>query len=463
MISHRIVCIDTGSTWTKGALFELGQSPRVLKRHCTPTTQHDLYESYSAVRHALGHEHQALVTSSAHGGLRIAAIGIVPELTLQAARLTAMSAGAKIVRHYAWKLTEADIADLETVAPDIVLFTGGTDGGNESYNPANAEAIAASALRAPIVYAGNRSIADHISRILSSREVVVAGNVMPEVNRLDPEPARNAIREVFLRRIIEGKGLERIARDAASPIKPTPLAVFELVHALARRDPGHTFCLADPGGATTDIYSAGPAHSDNGAILRGLPPPRLMRTVEGDIGMRVSASSLVDVSADYLDGAISRAGLSRKVFHSHVAHAESEHAFLPDSRDGIACDRLLAAACLRAAFARHAGRFSELFLPDGRRTVQTGKDLRTYRSVILTGGFAAAHGDAALLRSALSPVPCDSDGPALVPRDAVVLLDAEYLVPLVAPLASAHPRDAVHLMQSHLVPPPGEPFEGRRA
>ncbi|MBD3243274.1 MAG: hypothetical protein GF331_21975, partial [Chitinivibrionales bacterium] len=241
---RRVICIDIGSTWTKGALFELGAPPRVLATHHIPTTQQDLYVGYRTVRQALdpAERTEILVTSSAKGGLSVAAIGIVPELTLQAAKLTAMSAGAKVVRHYAWKLTAGDIADLERAAPDIVLFTGGTDGGNESYNPANAQAVAASSLAAPIVYAGNRSLADRIRTILADRDVIVAGNVMPAINRLDPEPARAAIRKIFLERIIEGKGLDRIARETAQPIKPTPLAVFALVEALAAADPGHSFC-----------------------------------------------------------------------------------------------------------------------------------------------------------------------------------------------------------------------------
>ncbi|MBD3241512.1 MAG: hypothetical protein GF331_13060, partial [Chitinivibrionales bacterium] len=172
--------------------------------------------------------------------------------------------------------------------------------------------------------------------------------------------------------------------------------------------------------------------------------------VEGDIGMRVSVGSLVDTATDFLTAAALDTGVTHQALERHVAQIRCDHAFLPDTPQTLACDRLLAAACLRTAFARHAGRFTEVYLPDGKRIAQTGKDLRAYERVVLTGGFAAAHGDHNLLAGALSPVPADTDGPALVPRDPEVLLDTEYLVPLVASLASGQPAVAADLMRAHL-------------
>jgi hypothetical protein len=50
----------------------------------------------------------------------------------------------------------------------------------------------------PIVLAGNRSAMGRVSGRLSGREVIVTDNVMPEFNVLDIEPARAAIRDVFI-------------------------------------------------------------------------------------------------------------------------------------------------------------------------------------------------------------------------------------------------------------------------
>jgi uncharacterized protein (TIGR01319 family) len=70
-------------------------------------------------------------SSSAKGGLAVAAMGLVPSITLESAKVTAHSAGAKIAQYYSYKLNRHDIRALEDSPPDILLFTGGTDGGEE--------------------------------------------------------------------------------------------------------------------------------------------------------------------------------------------------------------------------------------------------------------------------------------------------------------------------------------------
>ena len=44
--------------------------------------------------------------SSAAGGLRMVAIGLVPELTAKAARQASLGAGAKVIKTYSYELTE---------------------------------------------------------------------------------------------------------------------------------------------------------------------------------------------------------------------------------------------------------------------------------------------------------------------------------------------------------------------
>jgi uncharacterized protein (TIGR01319 family) len=332
----------------------------------------------------------------------------------------------------------------------MLLLTGGTDGGNESYAIANAEALAASQLDVPVVYAGNRTLVPEIERTLGRGTLVITDNVMPELGRLNPEPARGAIRTLFLDTIVEGKGLAQVSGDAACAVKPTPLSLYEFARVLHEVDPERALCIVDPGGATTDVYSCGQAVADPSVVLRGMQPPEVMRTVEGDVGMRVSVRSLVHSAGDYLDSACSERGPAREVLGRHVDRIAGDHEFLGETAEDIACDRLLGAACIRTGLARHAGRFREVFTPDGRRTVQTGKDLRDTAAVVLTGGFASAHGDERLLEEALTPVPADEDGPALVPHGARVLIDREYLVPLLALLATRDQQSATTLYSRHV-------------
>ena len=93
------------------------------------------------------HDYVAKASSSAKGGLAVAALGLVPEITLEVAKLAACSAGAKLTQVLSYRLNGADIRALEQNPPDILLFAGGTDGGNTDYLLRNAQALARSSLR----------------------------------------------------------------------------------------------------------------------------------------------------------------------------------------------------------------------------------------------------------------------------------------------------------------------------
>ena len=122
---------------------------------------------------------------------------------------------------------------------------------------------------------------------------------MPEFNRLNIEPARRKIKELFISRIIEAKGLSRIQEMCKTDIIPTPLAVLnacELLSKGTKNMPGLGDLLAvDIGGATTDVYSISDGRPTlENVTVKGLPEPVSKRTVEGDLGMRYSLPSLVD-------------------------------------------------------------------------------------------------------------------------------------------------------------------------
>jgi len=240
----RFVTIDIGSTWTKGAIVDLdGSAPRLLARASVPTTQHDLAEGFTRVRGALARDVGAegatvRFSSSAKGGLAIAAVGLVPDLTLSVARMAAASAGGRVTAGFSYRLASDHVAAIAAARPDIVLLCGGTDGGNESHVLHNARALASSTLACAFLYAGNASIRDEVRGILGAKDLTVTENLMPEVGRLDLEPARECIRALFLARIVEGRGLTRVRAESGCDPKPTPLAVYELVAALARELPG---------------------------------------------------------------------------------------------------------------------------------------------------------------------------------------------------------------------------------
>jgi uncharacterized protein (TIGR01319 family) len=261
--------IDFGSTYTKLRAVDLdaarilgaGQGPSTVASDVTLGLEAALEDLKSHLGRLPDFRHR-LACSSAAGGLRMVTVGLVPQLTAEAARQAALGAGAKLVGTFAYELTEGDVQGILDLAPDILLLAGGTDGGNSAFITGNAAALAASELACPIVVAGNRSAADGVARTLrrSGKAVLLCDNVMPEFDRLEIEPARRAIRQVFIDRIVHAKGIDRAAAMFDQVLMPTPAAVLEGARLLADGIPGEAegfgpLLVVDIGGATTDVHS----------------------------------------------------------------------------------------------------------------------------------------------------------------------------------------------------------------
>ena len=157
--------LDFGSTFTKMTVVDT-QGAALVARVVTPTTVEDISIGLKAglawLREAGVRESDLrirLACSSAAGGLRMIAIGLVPELTAEAAR-RARWAQARVIETFAFRLSDDDVARIGRLAPDILLLAGGTDGGNEDVLLANARKLTAARLPAPVVVAGNAAVAD---------------------------------------------------------------------------------------------------------------------------------------------------------------------------------------------------------------------------------------------------------------------------------------------------------------
>jgi uncharacterized protein (TIGR01319 family) len=390
-----------------------------------------------------------LASSSAAGGLRMVTIGLVRELTTEAARRAALGAGAKLVGTFAYRLTHSDLDDILRLQPDILLLAGGTDGGNMDVVLHNAAALGASSLSCPIVYAGNRAAEDEARRALSNKSLVCTENVMPEFNELNIEPARAAIRQVFIDRIVHAKGIDRAAAEFDAVVMPTPAAVLEAARLLADGVPGvsglGSVLVVDPGGATTDVHSIASGEPAPGVIPQGLPEPRIKRTVEGDLGMRHNAATLVEQAG--ISAIAADAGLHESEVRSILARLKPED--LPRIPQAEALDRALARAAVGIAVQRHCGTLRTVYTPTGPVTVQQGKDLRRVDALIGTGGVLAASRDArAILRRALARA---DDPLSLKPVAPRLLLDREYVLYACGLLQSVEPQAALELALKHLV------------
>ena len=456
----KAILIDFGSTYTKVALISL-QPPGLLGVAQAPTTvESDLMEGLESALATFSDTQLKGVSfrracSSAAGGLKIVAVGLVPELTVKAAREAALGAGARVLSAYSYTLNQQEIAEIDSLKPDLLLLAGGTDGGNRENILENAARIAAAGFSVPVVVAGNKSAADGAASLLKGKvpRVVVTGNVMPGVNRLHVEPAREAIRRLYLSEITKARGLAKI-QQRVGLVMPTPLAVMKAGE-LCRKSTGKDIIIIDLGGATTDIHSfADGRPRGGGRIVKGPPEPPSKRTVEGDLGMRVSLLALLEViPAGVLVKSLPFIAESGELM-AYAQKAALSRDFLPKDEKECAFDSAIAAAAVREAMRRHAGFLTEAYTPEGRLWLQQGKDLTGTAAVIATGGSLVHSSDPGLLLGAGLTL---DDPLVLSPRSPQLYLDSAYILAAVGLLAETRPEVAQAVLKETLLSLGGMP------
>ena len=453
---NAIALVDFGSTFTKLTITE-AETGRLLGAAQAPTTAGtDVMEGYrTALDRALGQAParltivRRLAASSAGGGLRVAAIGLVPEYTAQAARQAALNAGARVVLQLSGRLDERAVAALEAVQPEIVLFSGGTDGGQRKQVLENAEALSRARIESRIVVACNRNVADAAAAMVVPRgRVRIVANVLPAIGRLDIEPARTAIHDEFIRHVIRGKDLSRAEEFHRAVIMPTPEAVLRAARLIAAGAGGTApadVVVIDLGGATTDVHAAiAPKPMPVGVRLVGLPALPLRRTVEGDLGMRWSAPGVLDADAEWLEAEWRAAGKTSDALRGACARRRREPDYLPDDPDEARIDRALATACVTHALQRHCGTLKTVFIPgQGADFEQQGADLRDVPLLIGTGGVLGrqAAGEA-MLQGALER----QSQSALTPRAPALALDRRHVLAAAGLLSTVNDSGARALL-----------------
>ncbi len=452
--------IDFGSTFTKLIVVDL-EGERVVGRAQSPSTVDaditlGLKAASERINALLGEEPAygcKLACSSAAGGLRMVTIGLVPELTAEAAKRAALGAGAKVVSVYSYKLTKRELAELESIDPDIVLLAGGTDGGDSETIVHNATSLSRSNLHAPIVVAGNKVASDEIHAIFNSahKECVITDNVMPEMGVLQVDKARSIIREVFIRRIIGAKGLKKAEEFIDRILMPTPTAVLTAATLLAQgteKEAGlGELVVVDIGGATTDIHSIARGEpTEPGMIQKGLPEPFVKRTVEGDLGLRYNASSIVDaVGKEGFQAKLAISNLDLEEAINRLSHAPER---LAESESEKALDTELARSAARLAMERHAGTIQTVYGPEGQISIQYGKDLRGIKTVIGTGGPLIFNPSPAEVLA--ETVYSEANPFSLKPKVPDFFLDEQYLLYAIGLMSELEPHKALRVVKKYL-------------
>lgn len=456
----KYLMIDFGSTFTKLVAVDTEKEDIIATASHFTTVAEDITIGYTnalkELYKKLGEEIQfdkIISCSSAAGGLKMAAIGLVEELTVEAAKRVCLGAGARVDLVLSHHINKKEVQSIIDKKIDIILLAGGTDGGNSECVLYNAKMLGEAGIKIPIIYAGNKSCIDEIEEIFNEYNLngYFCENVMPQINVLNIPSARDKIREIFLQNIIVAKGIKKIENVIDKVILPTPEAVLKACDLLSKgylREPGlGELVCADIGGATTDMYSMSTASAKRSdVVIKGLEEPYAKRTVEGDLGMRYSALGVL------------KALTKEEVIlinEDENVDMEKELTFRNDHVDVVfnddhqsKVDLIIGGICVDKAMGRHVGKMEEVYTPMGLVYNQTGKDLTKIEYVIGTGGILVNSKDP---RKILSKVTGNKKTYLeLRPENPNYLLDKDYILASMGLLSEIEPLLALKIMKKHL-------------
>jgi len=460
--------VDFGSTYTKITAIDLTDETVIGRAQSPTTVTTDIFHGYNKALHELrslcGLKEDRIcgrfASSSAAGGLKMAAVGLVPELTLNAARRAALGAGAKIVGAYGYEIDNAIVKELEEKQCDIILLCGGTDGGNKKVILHNAGLLAKSRIECPFLVCGNRAANEQIDMMMlkAGKKVYIANNVLPSINEVDIESAQSRIRDIFIEHIIKAKGLEKSNDYFDKAVIPTPKASLIATSLLAdgtKSESGiGSLLVVEIGGATTNIHSVTDIIPFTPqTVVRGLPESRISRTVEGDLGIRYNARTILDfVGLEQLRSMIKQIDPESELCDpdTYTHHLKNNVEHIPQSSAERAMDTALASSAVKIAVERHAGKLRTEFSAVGEITIQYGKNLLSVKNILGTGGiFKYGTNPETVLTSALFS---EKTPLSLKPRAPKAYLDADYLFYATGLLSQVDPDVALRIMKKHLKP-----------
>ena len=372
-----IIATDCGSTTTKAILIEKKDDVyRQTYRGEAPTTVEAPYEDVTrGVLNAIqeveelsgrqildgetiitpAEDHRGvdiyISTSSAGGGLQMMVGGVIQAMTGESAQRCALGAGAIVMDILAsndGRLPHEKIERIRQLRPDMVLLSGGTDGGTISHVVELAEFISAadpkprfgSGYQLPVIYAGNKDAAQEIERTLGDKTALtISKNIRPTLEAENLGPARHVIHDLFLEHVMaQAPGYRKLISWTGAPIMPTPGAVGLMMQTVSKQQNINVVGV-DIGGATTDVFS----------VFDDI----FNRTVSANLGMSYSVSNvLAEAGLDdvmrWVPFKIDEADLRDRIKNKMIRPTT-----IPQMLEELQVEQAIAREALRLAFVQH--------------------------------------------------------------------------------------------------------------
>jgi uncharacterized protein (TIGR01319 family) len=374
--------------------------------------------------------------------------GVVREMTGESAKRAALGAGAIVMDVIASndkRRPHEQIQRIRELRPDMILISGGVDGGTTTHVVQIAELIAPAKPRPrfggeytlPIIYAGNKDAAPLVRNVIKEGfDLTVVDNLRPVLERENLGPARDAIHDLFLEHVMaHAPGYEKLMQWTDAPIMPTPGAVGNILQTIAARRKINVVGV-DIGGATTDVFS----------VFDG----SFNRTVSANLGM---SYSIANVCAEAGMASILRwvhFDMDERDLRNRVKNKMIRPTTIPQTLEALVFEQAVAREALRLAYVQHKAFATTLKGVQQQRSVgdtfsqdlsgQTIVDNMKLDLLVASGGVLShaprMHQTVLLLIDAFEP-----EGFTELAKDSI------FMMPHLGVLAQVHPQASLEVFE----------------
>ena len=290
-------------------------------------------------------------TSSAGGGLQMMVAGVVKSMTGESAERAALGAGSIVMDVLAandGRKPHEKISRIRQLRPDMILLSGGIDGGTTKHVVELAEILAAANpqprlgqnYKLPVIYAGNKKATSSIKKTLGKlTDLDVTENIRPVLEQENLKPSRDKIHDLFMEHVMQqAPGYKKLMSWTDAPIMPTPGAVGALIAMVAKKE-NISVVGVDIGGATTDIFS----------VFQN----QFNRTVSANLGM---SYSICNVLAEASLPNVLRwvpFDIDEKELTNRIGNKMIRPTTVPQSLEELVIEQAIAREALRLSFIQH--------------------------------------------------------------------------------------------------------------
>ena len=290
-------------------------------------------------------------TSSAGGGLQMMVAGVVKNMTGESAQRAALGAGSivmDIIASNDGRKYHEKVKRIRELRPDMVLLSGGVDGGTKSHVVELSEILAAANPRPrlgnnyklPIIYAGNKEARKEVNKTLVDKtDLKMVDNIRPTLEVENLQPSRDKIHDLFMDHVMaQAPGYDKLKKWTHCPIMPTPGAVGEIIQRIAKKEQISVVGV-DIGGATTDVFS--------------VFEDKFNRTVSANYGMSYSICNvLADAGVENVSRWLSH-DLKDSDLTNRIANKMIRPTTIPQTLDELIVEQAIAREALRLSFDQH--------------------------------------------------------------------------------------------------------------